>query len=363
MYVVLDTNIIYSDFHLKGAEIISLCQSIELIDGEVCIPEVVMREVINKYKEKLTSISLETDKALKSYSRLTGKIIKDNPISKKEVENEAKTFESYFRERVEELGIKVLPISTVPHDDVIARDLARRKPFTIEGKGYRDTLIWESILEILDHAKDLFEAPTVIFVNKNYKDFCEDKTNNLHSDLVIDLVAKGLKDDCIRIVSDISTVTKDYIKPTQKVLQKVINKFNEHKFYKEINLDKEVIQRATHYLEDRTFDLEDSPLRSEFENPTITDVDDIKYRVTDVRVLSEDSVQIDLTVNCACSFDFYIYKADAIILDEDEMPTIIDSDWNDHYMAACETQTLTLSMSLIVDRGFTEVSSESISIN
>lgn len=89
MYVVLDTNIIFSDFHLTGAKITALCTSIELIGGEVCVPEIVVMESINKYKEELIANKKRIDKELNAFSRLTQQAPFINPITDEFVERES----------------------------------------------------------------------------------------------------------------------------------------------------------------------------------------------------------------------------------------------------------------------------------
>ena len=69
-----------------------------------------------------------------------------------------------------------------------------------------------------------------------------------------------------------------------------------------------------------------------------------------------------LTIDVECEFDFYIFKSDAICMDEDELPTIWDNDWNKHYMAASDTALVKLKMSLIVDAGFSEILSDDMEI-
>ena len=49
-------------------------------------------------------------------------------------------------------------------------------------------------------------------------------------------------------------------------------------------------------------------------------------------------------------------------MDEDELPTIWDNDWNKHYMAASDTALVKLKMSLIVDAGFSEILSDDMEI-
>ena len=57
----------------------------------------------------------------------------------------------------------------VSHADLVERDLSSRKPFSPTGKGYRDALIWESVVEL---CTDLTDADTLIFVTDNKSDFC-----------------------------------------------------------------------------------------------------------------------------------------------------------------------------------------------
>ncbi len=362
MFIILDSCILFSDFHLRGAEIESLCKSIGQISGKIYIPEVVIREVINQYREKINAYRDEIGTALKGFARLTTHPILNNPITEENVKQEAECFAALFRQRIQKLNIEVLPIPSISHEEMIARDLARKKPFTPAGKGYRDSLIWESILELCGHTKDRLQKSSIIFVTKNHKDFCADKESSLHPDLKSDLITKGFKEDCVRIAPDISLIMDELLKPKLKVLQNVIDQFNHCKIYNKIDLNNEVEKRITLFLQDRSFTPEDTPLRWEFEDPSVTDVELIEYEVTDARVLPEESVQVNLSIKCQCCFDFFIHKADFITLG-DEAPMIINSDWNKHYMAANEIENLSLSMLLIIDKEFTKILSESISID
>lgn len=99
---------------------------------------------------------------------------------------------SSYRERITEklttAGAWVLPIPEVPHAEVVERDLARRKPFANDGKGYRDFLIWAGILDYLENQG---EATTVRLATHNFKDFAADD-DTLHPDLVEDIDALDL---------------------------------------------------------------------------------------------------------------------------------------------------------------------------
>ena len=218
MKVILDTNIIFSDFHLKGARIKNLCESVKSTGDTVHIPEVVVDESINKYREKTRECKLKIDRGISDFKRLTGKDVEDNPISDEFILKESEKYARSFKKQLQELGIKIIPYPSISHQELVKRDLARKKPFQETGKGYRDALIWESVKSICEKSLSLFENPKIIFVNKNHKDFCEEGL--LHPDLKEDLVNNGINEDYVRVIEDIDIFIKEYIKPKQKILKK-----------------------------------------------------------------------------------------------------------------------------------------------
>ena len=94
------------------------------------------------------------------------------------------------------LKVDMLPYGDVPQTAIVSRVLARKRPFHKSDKGYRDALIWESILKICKQSDPTF------FVTDNHKDFCnESNKEQLHADLIADLKIKGIpKTVCVSIL-------------------------------------------------------------------------------------------------------------------------------------------------------------------
>jgi hypothetical protein len=89
-------------------------------------------------------------------------------------------------------GWAVLPYPAVPHRQVVARALARRRPFDPRGRGgYRDTLIWESVLELARQGG----VAHVVLVTRNHKDFAAGDGSGWHADLRADLVGLSARVD------------------------------------------------------------------------------------------------------------------------------------------------------------------------
>ncbi|MCE8192270.1 DUF4935 domain-containing protein [Porphyromonas gingivalis] len=360
MKVILDTNIIFSDFHLKGARIKNLCESVKSTGDTVHIPEVVVDESINKYREKTRECKLKIDRGISDFKRLTGKDVEDNPISDEFILKESEKYARSFKKQLQELGIKIIPYPSISHQELVKRDLARKKPFQETGKGYRDALIWESVKSICEKSLSLFENPKIIFVNKNHKDFCEEGL--LHPDLKEDLVNNGINEDYVRVIEDIDIFIKEYIKPKQKILKNIQEELNANKQYNGIYLNTEINNRITEFLLHREFDYEESPFRQEFENPSVVGINEPSFTVMEVRQISEEEFFVEVKIDVDCEFNFFIFKSDAMCMDEDELPYIWDSDWNKHYMAASKTIPIKLKVTLIVNSSFEAVLSDDIEI-
>ena len=72
------------------------------------------------------------------------------------------------------------PKSDFPSEESGKMEDKPKKPFDENGKGFRDALIWLSILDFAE----IIEDRKVIFISNNHKDFSESKMNLLHPDLI-----------------------------------------------------------------------------------------------------------------------------------------------------------------------------------
>lgn len=65
-------------------------------------------------------------------------------------------YRNYLAERFDtQLGITVLDWPSVSHPDLVARAVNRTPPFDGRGSGYRDSLVWENVLELARKGDDV----------------------------------------------------------------------------------------------------------------------------------------------------------------------------------------------------------------
>lgn len=179
MIVIIDTSVIVADFWLKGTEFSILWANLETISAQLVIPEVVLDEAVNKFGERLKEAVDAAQKKLNALEKLLQKDqIKLDSVS---IEDEKKKYRRYFKERINYISGSIAPYPNTPHKEIATRAMHKRKPFNSSGKGYRDTLIWETVKEVVGK-----EDQAVKFITQNSRDFGEAQI--LFSDLADEII-------------------------------------------------------------------------------------------------------------------------------------------------------------------------------
>lgn len=190
MWIVIDTNIFFDNFRLKKS-LDLLFRDIENVNFSLRIPEIVIQETLNKYKEQRQSNSdrlLWSINWLKAQTSLQFNV----EINDASLKTDFEEYASFFRNKINEFG-EVVQLPNVTHQGLIDRALQRKKPFKFkkddEVGGFRDVLIWETILDLTN--RDDFEQ--IAFITNNKTDFADGK--NLHPHLLDDLIDRGIERD------------------------------------------------------------------------------------------------------------------------------------------------------------------------
>lgn len=198
--VVLDTNALYGDFRLESRQALNLRDNLRELGGELVIPEVVIDEAERKFDELLRENVRELKKSIKRYRQLTGVNISipDMPEGGRE---------QSLRQRLIEVADRLIPYPISDHQKVVKRLLAGYRPFSgTEDKGYRDFLIWLSVLQIATESDS-----TVLFITSNSNDFCAKKDNQLHEDLISDLQERQIPLEQVVITKSFSSANEDFL--------------------------------------------------------------------------------------------------------------------------------------------------------
>lgn len=185
MLIFIDTNIFFNHWYLRAPLFELLANYVSNERATVLVSEVVCEEMNAKFKLERASAVKELAKAIR---RSTDFQLDPKPAIAPSL-NEEYDFRSILKSRFE--NITVVPCDTVLHSMLIPRAISSIRPFRENEKGYRDSLMWLSLLE---HLKvEYSNRGELAFINANSNDFFRtDSTGlNLHADLESDLSKAG----------------------------------------------------------------------------------------------------------------------------------------------------------------------------
>lgn len=151
MLIFLDSSIFCADFHLTSTSFELLKDYICKGGNWLCFSEIVIDEVKNKYKERITGL---WQKANSDIQELNKSMVTNVPtIPEEHISSEMKSYEDFWDMIPFQYGNGAPEdYPTTTHRDVVHRALERKKPFKDDGKdGYRDYLIWLTFLNVVHH--------------------------------------------------------------------------------------------------------------------------------------------------------------------------------------------------------------------
>src|SRR6267378_1477984 len=143
--VVLDANAIISDYRLSTAAAIALLSNSTIGTVAVGVPEVALEEAVNKFREEATKAVGDIDRHLQVLKRLGV----EADLNIKSVDELCASYETAVKARLRKWGVTVLRYPAVSHGELGRRAVAKRTPFDQQGRGYRDALVWHTVVELV----------------------------------------------------------------------------------------------------------------------------------------------------------------------------------------------------------------------
>lgn len=207
--LVLDTTALFADLPMEGVQFRTLFHSLVRLDLELVVPQLVLDEAARHFARKRDAAIAKVREGHRDLRRVVGMH-----------EASAATLdESRWQYRFSESKnwpppVTVLGYPSVDHQTVARRELADRKPFNGEGKGYRDALIWLSTVEYLRG-----NTKRVVLVTANTKDFTRD--GELHPDLLADLTAASIDPARLVVCARLDEFNERYVVPFLEPMEKM----------------------------------------------------------------------------------------------------------------------------------------------
>jgi hypothetical protein len=206
--IVLDANLFIADYWLRSPSFVLLRHFLSKTKATLAVPKIVVEEVVNHHKEDIATVRANILTAFRDATRLMRKFKRGEgliaAIAKAQIQD---PYDKFLSSELTGLNAQISDYSEISHTDIVKRDLRRKRPFQQSGKGYRDTLLWETIVR--NHVEqDRF----TVFITQNVRDFCN-SDGSLHDDLEADVKAQTKSKGSLVVSRDLPSFTDTYIVP------------------------------------------------------------------------------------------------------------------------------------------------------
>lgn len=323
--VFLDTNSLrvrkpLSNANSRMIQALSRSGQIRLV-----VPDVVLHELSRQWAEEAEENAEKLALARKSLNETLDELGDENLVLQLP-SLDRERFYQHARQLLTEKRAEIPATPSVSTEYLLNKDLNVTKPFSRDGKGFRDALIWETIRALCDDLENTSE-PT-IFVTNNHTDFCEERGGRLHQDLRKDL-ATGRE---VEVLPSLHHLLQHVaIKPLVESHREIESQLQRDRLEELIDLP--VAELHGRDVEDVVGVYVGSGL---FEVPVTTGLDGATFDeiMPDPETLGYDIYRdgdestVRVSFEADCSFDGFIDKAN-YFMDEGNSYALFE-DWNDH---------------------------------
>jgi len=336
-HIVIETSALRYGSSIDGVNALFLAHYADKAGANLWVPEVAFGECTTLIRREVSKQREMLSRCMRELSEMGIEATLELPAEGTMIESATQE----FQRKLDAAHVRQLPFpGGLDHHDVLTRLQAGRKPFRQTAKnkdiGYRDCLIWETVLGLAGGETKGSEDVWVAFVTSNTLDFAEKSDDRavLHSELATEAEDRKLKVVLFESVNQfISQVVKPSV-PLSDVVSALLS-------------TPDWGQRLRSWLSDRVIDkaygheLSDSMNWHGVEAETVgvSGVGElVDLEVTEVRELSVTEVVAEVECELEVMIDFFVFKSDAYTLDDEYFSRL--SEWNKHYFRGEEEEVV-----------------------
>lgn len=212
MKIILDTNSI-KDVLLKSVLLDELNARTDRLKLSIFIPEIVLIEKHRLFEEEFKSNFKSWGQSSSFFS-----LLNENSYSPPLDFNEAiELYSKKLSTRLQKLNISVIETPQINTNVLLQRDINTVRPFDRRGRGFRDTLIW---LSVLNEAKDNQSDIAFVTDDKIFWASYGGGVGKLHADFDKDLHDSGINGNKIRLYKNLEALIIKGVRPDAEKIWK-----------------------------------------------------------------------------------------------------------------------------------------------
>ncbi|MCK4427636.1 MAG: DUF4935 domain-containing protein [candidate division Zixibacteria bacterium] len=189
MDIVVDTNVLWGDYFCRSSRMQSLFDFLKREKSALIIPRVVYEELLNLFEHDLQDRLKKLTGAQGKLKQILSKP-EDIVLREVEVDEEVERLKKFYTGNFDSSLFKLIDYSKVEIAKLVDMAVRRVKPFKGNDKGFRDAVLWLSLLKYFETC-----GSSLIFISRNIHDFCGPDKQNLHPQL--QKMVQGFKSDLL----------------------------------------------------------------------------------------------------------------------------------------------------------------------
>jgi len=138
------------------------------------------------------------------------------PSSLEDLDRLLQSRKAELQQRLDDAEVIIAEYPREDHQEVAERAIGRRRPFDSKGKdGYRDTLVWLSVLALCRQG----DVPIALITNDG--DFLDSGGLRIHPDLAEDLKREGLSPDSVAVFRNHVQFSQEHVDQHLQILSDI----------------------------------------------------------------------------------------------------------------------------------------------
>lgn len=333
MRVFLDSNILIRENFFRSSFSTLFLRATLFLGIGIVIPRIVMDEVEGNYPLRLIEKNKQFDKLRREINNLTEK-----DIDGLNLVHETKRHKRRMRKLEKTENVEILPYPKLSLRRIVKASYESRKPFKDNGEGYKDYVIWKSIVSYIN---SLDEDDELHFVTENVKDFClkKDDAFVLHPDLHRQIEGNN---DAIIVHTSLRRFFEEVVKQKLKGIEMSDLPELSLEQLQEIamqQVEEPLLYRSAYGIEGLQFE----------NDVTVAGVHNVRIDGWEVSELDDDEVLISFVGFAELEMDGYIEKYEYDLEEHAEL-FISDPDWNERVMAVSQTIETPIQIDIVYSK-------------
>ena len=219
----------------------------------------------------------------------------DTELHLPDVQVASATYTLLLKTRLNELGVRVPALPDIGVGQLFKLAIDERRPFRAGGKGFKDALIWQTVL-------GLAKEDNIVLISSD-DDFAESEKESrvLHHHLREDLELAGLAGDTVRLVRDLQSFISECVPSNSLILDRAGQLLETDAAWANALTD-EIRKALARFVPERGVTVIASR-DAQIENVTLSDSRPDAI-VIDAAYESDDQLWLDVTVEATLAFEF-----------------------------------------------------------